>query len=417
MARDRDPAELDLTPARMNVKAPMTLELFNSTGFSRGQAEEGAGSTSCLIDVTARGRSVRLTGMPTVMLAIALSLACPASAYAKEPLADSNAPTSVAVEPARVSRETAFDGVIEAVNQSTVAAQTSGRVVDLPYDVGDYVEKDAVIVRFTEAEQRARVQALEAATAEAKARLVESQLAYERTRGVYEKKLIARADLDKAAADLDAARARAEAAQAELAEARESLAYTTIRAPYAGIVVARHVQLGEAVSPGKPIMTGLSLEHLRAIVEIPQQHIGPLRKHRKARLILPDGRSVEASELRIPPSADPATHTFRVLVTLPTGEHDVFPGTLVKVAFVSGEEERILIPADSVVRRGEVTGAYVVDDNGRVSLRYLRLGTPAADGRVPVLAGLVAGERVATDPIAAGIAYKNQSRSVAGEAK
>lgn len=338
---------------------------------------------------------------PALMLAATLLGLCGA--------ADGNTLASVTVEPATVSRETAFDGVIEAVNQSTVAAQTSGRVVELPFDVGDYVEKGAVIVRFTEAEQRARVKALEAAAAEAKARLDEAQLAYNRTKEVYAKRLIAKAALDNAAADLDAARARADAARAALAEAREGLAYTTIRAPYAGIVVARHVQLGETVTPGTPIMTGLSLEHLRAVVEIPQQHIGPLRKHRKARVILPDGRSVEASELRIPPSADPATHTFRVLVTLPEGAHEVFPGTLVKVAFVSGEEERLLIPADAVVRRGEVTGAYVVDEKGRVSLRYLRLGTPAADGRVPVLAGLVAGERVATDPIAAGIAYKSQA--------
>ena len=58
-----------------------------------------------------------------------------------------------------VARETFFDGVVEAVNQSTVSAQTSGRVVELPYDVGDHVEKGAVIVRFTATEQRARLQA------------------------------------------------------------------------------------------------------------------------------------------------------------------------------------------------------------------------------------------------------------------
>lgn len=375
---------------------------------------------SSLHDTVARAREdrPRERRAPVLVLAAALmyGTAAPFSVAAETPAAADSLAT-VVVEPARVVRETAFDGVIEAVNQSTVASQTSGRVVELPYDVGDYVEKDAVIVRFTEAEQRARVRALEAAAEEAEARQAEARLAFNRTRDVYAKKLIAKADLDKAAADLDAARARAEAARAALAEARESLAYTTIRAPYAGLVVARHVQLGEAVTPGKPIMTGVSLEHLRAVVEIPQQHIGPLRKHRKARVIFPDGQSVDASELRIPPGADSATHTFRVLVTLPTGEHDVFPGTLVKVAFVSGEEERLLIPEMAVVRRGEVTGAYVIDDEGRVSLRYLRVGTPAADGRVPVLAGLVAGDRVATDPIAAGIRYKSQSVSGAGDAQ
>lgn len=353
---------------------------------------------------------VRIALVATVLLACS---GIPAVSAAEQ-VATSETVATVVAESARVARETSFDGVVEAINQSTVAAQTTGRVLELPYDVGDYVEKDGLIVRFTEAEQRARAKTLEGAVAEAEARMAEAKLAYERTRDVYAKKLIARANLDKAAADLDAARARVEAARAALAEARESVAHTTIRAPYPGIVVARHVQIGEAVTPGTPIMTGLSLEHLRVAVEIPQRHIGPLRKHREARVILPDGRSLEASDLRIPPSADMATHTFRVLVNLPSGEHDVFPGTLVKVAFVSGETERLLIPPNAVVRRGEVTGAYVVDDEGRVSLRYLRLGTPAADGRVPVLAGLVAGERVATDPIAAGIAYKNQAMSTTG---
>jgi multidrug efflux pump subunit AcrA (membrane-fusion protein) len=130
-------------------------------------------------------------------------------------------------------------------------------------------------------------------------------------------------------------------------------------------------------------------------------------------VILPDGRSVEASALRIPPAADPATHSFRVLVELPTEDHGVFPGTLVKVAFVSGEEDRLLVPAAAVVRRGELTGVYVVDERGRVGLRYLRLGTPVSDG-IPVLAGLSAGEAVATDPIAAGIAYRSQPASGSG---
>jgi len=358
-----------------------------------------------------------LSAASRLLLAAVLVSACsdaPPASGAEQAAAAASLASHV-VKASRVPRETAFDGAVEAINQSTVSAQTTGRVVELPFDVGDYVEKDAVIVRFTTTEQRARTGGAEAALAEARARLAEAQLAFDRTRDIYEKKLVAKAQLDKAAADLDAARARAAAAQAALTEARESLGYTVIRAPYAGIVVARHVQLGETVAPGRQLMTGLSLEHLRAVVEIPQQHIGPLRKHRKARVILPDGKSIAAAELRIPPSADPSTHTFRVLVTLPPGEHGVFPGTLVKVAFVSGEEERVLIPPESIVRRGEVTGVYVVGAGGRIGLRYLRLGTAAADGGVPVLAGLAAGERIATDPIAAGIAYKQQSMEPAGD--
>ncbi|GMV68033.1 MAG: hypothetical protein AMXMBFR76_04720 [Pseudomonadota bacterium] len=314
------------------------------------------------------------------------------------------------VERARVARETAFDGTLEAIDQSTVAAQTSGRVIEVLYDVGDHVEKGAIIMRLTGNEQRARTVAAEAALAEVRTRLAEVQLNHGRIKEVYDKKLIAKADYDKADADLSAARARVDAAQAALDQAREDLGYTVVRAPYPGIVVARRVQVGETVGPGQPLMTGVSLERLRAVVDIPQQHVGPLRKHRKARVILPDGRSIAAEALRFPPAADPQTHTFRVRVDLPTDDYGAFPGTLVKVAFVSGEEERLLIPATALLRRGELTGAYVLDERGRITLRYLRAGTPTAEDRVPVLAGLDAGERIAADPIAAAIASKQAGR-------
>jgi RND family efflux transporter MFP subunit len=342
--------------------------------------------------------------MPTFLIMTA--------AVAAEQTATATASTlaTVVAQRASVARETAFDAAVEAIDQSTVAAQTNGRVMELFFDVGDYVEKGAVILRLTAVEQRARTEAAEAALAEARARLAEVELTYRRIKEVYDKKLIAKADYDKAAADLSAARARVEAAQAARTQAQEDQGYTLIRAPYPGIVVARLVQVGETVSPGKPLMTGVSLERLRAVVEIPQQHVGPLRKHRKARVILPDGRSLEAAAIRFPPTADPVTHTFSVRVDLPPGEHGVFPGMLVKVAFVSGEEERLLIPGTALLRRGELTGAYVMDDQGHIALRYLRVGTPTADGRVPVLSGLDAGERITTDPVAAAIASKRSQQ-------
>jgi len=363
------------------------------------------------IDRVSRFATRRARPAPAVLLALALALAgCPDSET--PPAAGTHAASAslatAVVAPASVPRETFFDGVVEAVNQSTVSAQTSGRVVEMPVDVGDQVEKGALIVRFTDTEQKARGAAAESALSEAKARLAEAQLEFDRIREIYAKKLVARAQFDRARADLDAARARAKAAQAALDEVQEGLANTVIRAPYAGIVVARHVQIGETVGVGTPLLTGVSLEHLRVHVDVPHQHIGELRKHRRARVLLPEDGSIAAEELRISPNADPTTHTFRVLVTVPQGDYGVYPGMLLKVAFVTGAEERLLLPAAALVRRGEVDAAYVVGEDGRIALRYLRVGTPAADGRVPVLAGLAAGERVATDPLAAAVAYKAQ---------
>jgi len=330
-------------------------------------------------------------------IAIVLVLASPATA-AELP----TAPAGLAM----VDTEQVLDGVIEAVNRSTVSAQVSARVVELPFDVDDYVEQGRVIVRFRDTEQRAQLERARANLEEARARLAQAESEFERFRSLREKQLVSSSQMDQARAAYETARAREEAARAALAEAQEMLDHTVVRAPYSGIVVERHVELGETATAGQPLMTGLSLEHLRVVVEVPQQHIAALREHHAARVILPDGGSLDAAALRIFPYASERTHTFRVRVSLPEGRHGVYPGMLVKVAFVSGRREQLMVPAEAVVRRSEVTAVYVLDDDGRLRFRQVRVGAARADDRVPVLAGLKSGEVVVTDPVAAAVALK-----------
>lgn len=308
--------------------------------------------------------------------------------------------------PVTVAEEQVIDGVIEAVNRSTVSAQTTGRIIELPFDVDDYVEKGEVIVRFRDKEQQARLERARAALEEARARLAQARAEFGRIETVYEQGVVSKSRMDQARAEFESAQARVEASRAALEEAREQFGHTVVEAPYSGIVMERHVEIGETATVGQPLMTGLSLEHLRAVADVPQRHIGALREHQLARVQLPDGDSVDAAGLRIFPYAEAGTHTFRVRVDLPVGQHGVYPGMLVKVAFVSGRKEQLLVPADAVVRRSEVTAVYVLDADGRLHFRQIRAGTPRADGRVPVLAGLTAGEEVVTDPAAATVALK-----------
>ena len=299
---------------------------------------------------------------------------------------------SITVVPSKVAQAVKFDGVIEAINQATVSAQTSGRVTELPVDVGDLVKKGELIVRFTDVEQKARV-------ASAQAKFNEAKAQYERMQDMLVKKLIAKADFDKAESAF-------KTAQAGLNEAEEGLAHTQIFAPYAGIVVSRMIKVGETVAPGTPLLAGLSLENLRAQVDIPQAHIGPVRKYKQATIELADGRVLATSDLRIPPAADAQSHSFKVLVNLPSGDHNLFPGTLIKIAFVSDEVERLLVPASTISQRGEMTAVYVIT-NQTLELRMVNLGTKTVDDRYPILAGLNAGEQIAADPIAAAKALKS----------
>jgi RND family efflux transporter MFP subunit len=224
---------------------------------------------------------------------------------------------------------------------------------------------------------------------------------------VYERQLVAKAQMDAATATLNAAKARLEAAKAGVAQAQESLGYTIIKAPYGGIVLDRHVELGESVQPGKPLMTGFSLEELRVVVSVPQRLIVPVRQQQQARVFPPNGgEGIVAAKLTFFPYADPQSNVFKVRVYLPKNTPGLYPGMFVKTAFRVGEAQRLTIPRSALVQRGEVSAVYVVKD-GQVSLRQVRPGRVEGD-QVAILAGLEAGEQVALDPIQAGVHLKER---------
>jgi RND family efflux transporter MFP subunit len=220
--------------------------------------------------------------------------------------------------------------------------------------------------------------------------------------------LISQAVLDKASANLKAAKARADSAQANLAQAEEQLGYTVVRAPYNGVVVERHVEPGESVAPGQPIMTGYALGQLRVSANVPQSVIGGLRTHELARVVLlEDDRSVEVTRITIHPFANPQNHSFPVRLDLPEMHEDLFPGMLVKVGLKIGVTERLLLPQKALVSRSEVNAVYVLDAAGRLSFRQVRPGNRVGD-QVEILAGLGEGEIIALDPVRAGIEHKRQ---------
>ena len=300
-----------------------------------------------------------------------------------------------------VPRERNFDGIVEAERRSTVSAQVAARIEELPFDVDDFVERGDIIVRFRNHAAAADLKQAEAAALEAGARLEESRSNHERIRRLFQQERISTADMDRATADQQSAQARVEAAQGALLGAQERYENTVVRAPFAGIVVERHAELGEMATVGTPLMTGLSLEHLRVVVDVPQHDIGALRGGGEAWVDLPDGSSLEAESIRIFPYAEANTHTFRVRLGLAEGEHGIYPGMWVKVRFMTGEEQALPVPATAIVRRSELTAVYVIHEDGTPRLRQIRLGRELPDGRFAVLAGLNPGERIVTDGDAA----------------
>lgn len=294
-----------------------------------------------------------------------------------------------------------WDGVVAAVQSAVISAQTSGRVAHLAADVNDRVAAGAVLLRLTGVEQRAGLEAAQAQLKAAEALLAEAESRHRRASELVARQLLSRADYDVARAARDSALAARDAAQAGVHQAGQAADYTVVRAPYAGIISARRVEQGEAVSPGQPLFGIYAPGALRVEVQLPQSVAAQLRAKPQARLAFGDGRVVDGGTVTVFPSADPLSHSVTVRVALPSLSPPPSPGVTAKVLFpaIAGDGAPRSVPVSALVQRGEVSAVYVVD-GGRVALRQLRLGQRHAD-RVDVIAGLQVGDTVAQDPVAA----------------
>lgn len=311
---------------------------------------------------------------------------------------------SAPVEMREVELAYSAEAVVEAVRESTVSAQVAGRVIDVRFDVGDYVKQGEVIVRIDPRAASQAVQASEAQVEEARAALANARAQYERSRQLLAQKFISQAALDQAEAAYKSAQARVGALLAGAGAAATERSFTTIVAPYSGVVSARHVEVGEMATPGKPLMTGFDPSTLRVVASIPQAQVASIQAGAKARIEMPaTGKWLDARRLTIVPSADPLTHTTRVRLDLPADVRGIYPGMYARAHFTVGKATRLLAPRAAVFRRSELTAVYLVDDKGVARLRQVRLGAAGDESAVEILAGLRPGERVALEPAKAGM--------------
>lgn len=327
-----------------------------------------------------------------------LLLACVATLQAAEQL------MVAPVEYREVEQAYSLDGVVEATRQSTVSAQIGGRVKEVLFDVGDHVTKGQVILRIDQHEAAQAVAGSQAQVLQAQANLQNAQATFERSKQLFAQKFISQAGLDKAQADYRVALAQAAASKAGAGQASLTQGYTTVVAPYSGLVAAKLVEVGEMVMPGKPLMTGFDPAALRVVVEVPQYKLAEIGTRPKVNIELPSlNRWIKAASAVVQPLANARTHSTQVRISLPVNQAGVYPGMFVRAHFVVGKLKKLVIPNSAILRRSEVVAVYVVDDKGNVKLRQIRLGDMQAEGAIEVLAGLNPGERVALDPVKAGM--------------
>ncbi len=299
-----------------------------------------------------------------------------------------------------------LDGVIQAVKQSTVAAQTTGRIASFTVKAGDKVRAGQVLATIDDREAQVGMQHAQAQVNQADAELRNAQAQMERTRSLQTQGFVSKAALDTADAQYQSAKAQREQAAASTRQSALAQGYTRVTAPLDGWVLQTFAQAGDLAVPGAPLLVVYAPQPLRAVVQVPASRSQAVRQSTQTAVLVDTGADAPQSinplnRLEVP-SSDPVSQTTEWRMDLPATAA-LLPGQQVRVRFIGADKTpasaRLLVPAAAVVRRGELSAVYVASGKAFI-LRAVRLGRASAEG-VEVLAGLRAGEVVATDPLRA----------------
>jgi membrane fusion protein (multidrug efflux system) len=286
-------------------------------------------------------------------------------------------------------------GTITAVQGVMITPELSGTVTEIAFESGATVAKDALLIRLDTTTEEAQLKAIEA----------QSELArinVERARKL-------RADNTMSQAELDQAEAGWKQADANANAIRTAIAKKTIRAPFAGRLGIRMVNLGEHLDVGKPIVSLQSLAPVYADFSLPQQDLAQLKTGMRVQVSTDTytNHFFEGTLTAINPDLDSSTRNVRLQATLDNAEGLLHPGMFARIEVLLPAEQNVLvIPATSILSAPYGDSVYVIEHgtnavssatNSTPGLiarqQFIRTGKSRGDF-VTVENGLKAGERV-----------------------
>ncbi len=328
-------------------------------------------------------------------------------------------------------------GYVTARLQATVASKVAGKLAEVLIEEGESVQTGQVLARLDDTDARAKLEVVRARLEASRAQLgqIEAQLEQarrdlKRQEDLQAKRLTSDVELEMQrtqvrtlSAQLAAQRSQVRVAEAELRVAEVDLDNTVVRAPFAGVVVAKTAQPGEIISPisagGGFTRTGVGtvvdMSSLEVEVDVNEAYINRVRPDQPAEAVLDAYRDwkIPAAVIAIIPTADRSKATVKVRVALRERDSRIVPDMGARVSFFEEQERSappgVFVPSSAIVERGERSVVFVVD-GGRARLRPVTAGL-SQGARRRVLAGLQAGERVVRNPpagLADGMGVKTQ---------
>lgn len=282
---------------------------------------------------------------------------------------------------------------------AVLGSEVAGRITALPRDEGEDVRAGEELVRLDAAVASSQASEGVDRVRQAEVALAAAERDRERTRVLAEGGVATRQELDAAADRVELARTSLDALRSGLGTTRAVLAKHVVRAPRAGVVIRRPVELGEMVAPGQVLIEVAPVRTLRAECHVPER-LAPLLREGDTVLVESAGETTAGTIVRIAPAVEPGTRTVKIEVEVANEARRLRPGSFARLRFVLERRSSVVcVPLPSV--RTEVSGEkYVLavegtGDGATVRRASIRTGLEAG-GWVEVLEGLRPAETIVT---------------------
>ncbi len=320
-------------------------------------------------------------------------------------------------------------GNIQPVTEAPVLARASGYVRKRYVDIGDNVKAGQVLaeIEAPELDQQIRqaeatlqqaassVQQAEAALTQGRSNENLARITAERWKNLVAKGAVSKQENDVYQAQWTAQQANVQALEKAVAAAQSSMGavqanldrlhelktYQTVRAPFAGVITVRNIDVGALINEGNTLLFRIAqTDRMRTFINVPQADADSVKAGQTAKLQIPDmpGRSFTGRVTRTSNALDPTSRTLLTEVEVPNPDHVLLPGMFTQVdLMVPHGDPPLLIPGDTLVVRADGPQVATVNRDGEVHYAKIQLGRDYGD-RLEVLSGLREGQMLVVNP-------------------
>lgn len=316
------------------------------------------------------------------------------SAKAEVPVKVQTAP----VEERPMPEHLVLTGTLRASQESEVAADAAGKVTKTFVERGDRVKQGDTLAILDARGAAIGATAAQAQSELAKAQLEQAQRECERVKALKDTGAISQAEYDRVTSQCQTTQWSAAAAQAQQQNAQKIVGDSIIRAPFAGVVGERYVNIGQYVAPATKIVSLYTPDPLRLELTVPEANVGGIKAEQNVAFTVSafGDETFTGTVKYISPNVRPTTRDLVIEAFCPNPTLKLKPGMFAVARLETTEKKVPTVPTTALVKQGDVTRAFAVV-NKRIEERILQTGAER-EGTIAVLVGLKPGDQVVVSP-------------------